>query len=115
MDEQILCLYAKGLLTRDFVEACLEMDGAEVSAGLVSQVTNAVIEQVREWQMRPLDEVCPNLKKQQLHNLLYRLFNSFEKVSFIISLTTIEPGFLPLQKSAFIVMGKMSLLTKKGF
>ncbi len=35
---------------------------AEVSAGLVSQlsqVTNAVIEQVREWQMRPLDEVYP--------------------------------------------------------
>ncbi len=35
------------------------MYGAEVSAGLVSQVTNAAIEQVREWQMRPLDEVYP--------------------------------------------------------
>ena len=59
MDEQILCLYAKGLSTRDIVEAFKEMYGAEVSAGLVSQVTNAVIAQVREWQMRPLDEVYP--------------------------------------------------------
>jgi transposase-like protein len=59
MDEQILCLYAKGLSTRDIVEAFEEMYGAEVSAGLVSQVTNAVIEQVREWQNRPLDEVYP--------------------------------------------------------
>lgn len=59
MDEQILCLYAKGLSTRDIVEAFAEMYGAEVSAGLVSQVTNAVIEQVREWQNRPLDEVYP--------------------------------------------------------
>jgi putative transposase len=59
MDEQILCLYAKGLSTRDIVEAFEEMYGAEVSAGLVSQVTNAVIEQVREWQARPLDEVYP--------------------------------------------------------
>lgn len=59
MDEQILCLYAKGLSTRDIVEAFQEMYGAEVSAGLVSQVTNAVIEQVREWQARPLDEVYP--------------------------------------------------------
>ncbi len=59
MDEQILCLYAKGLSTRDIVEVFEEMYGAEVSAGLVSQVTNAVIEQVREWQMRPLDEVYP--------------------------------------------------------
>ena len=47
MDEQILCLYAKGLSTRDIVEAFDEMYGAEVSAGLVSQVTNAVIEQVQ--------------------------------------------------------------------
>jgi putative transposase len=59
MDEQILCLYAKGLSTRDIVEAFAEMYGAEVSAGLVSQVTNAVLEQVREWQARPLDEVYP--------------------------------------------------------
>ena len=59
MDEQILCLYAKGLSTREIVQVFEEMYGAEVSAGLVSQVTNAVIEQVREWQTRPLDEVYP--------------------------------------------------------
>lgn len=59
MDEQILCLYAKGLSTRDIVEAFEEMYGAEISAGLISQVTNAVLEQVREWQARPLDEVYP--------------------------------------------------------
>lgn len=59
MDEQILCLYAKGLSTREIVAAFQEMYGAEVSAGLISQVTNAVLEQVREWQSRALDEVYP--------------------------------------------------------
>jgi putative transposase len=59
MDEQILCLYAKGLSTREIVQAFEEMYGAEVSAGLISQVTNAVLEQVREWQSRALDEVYP--------------------------------------------------------
>jgi putative transposase len=59
MDEQILCLYAKGLSTREIVAVFAEMYGAEVSAGLVSQVTNAVLEQVREWQARTLDEVYP--------------------------------------------------------
>jgi len=59
MDEQILCLYAKGLSTREIVAAFQEMYGAEVSAGLISQVTNAVLEEVREWQARPLDEVYP--------------------------------------------------------
>ena len=59
MDEQILCLYAKGLSTRDIVEAFREMYGAEVSAGLVSQVTNAVIEQVRvRWSNTEITKEC---------------------------------------------------------
>lgn len=48
MDEQILRLYAKGMSTRDIVAAFLEMYGDEISPGLVSQVTNTVIEKVVE-------------------------------------------------------------------
>ena len=59
MDDQILSLYAKGMSTRDIVAAFQEMYGAEISAGLVSQVTNAVLEKVVEWQSRPLDPVYP--------------------------------------------------------
>jgi putative transposase len=59
MDDQILSLYARGMSTRDIVAAFQEMYGADISAGLVSQVTNAVIEQVVEWQNRPLEAVYP--------------------------------------------------------
>jgi len=59
MDEQILSLYAKGMSTRDIVAAFQEMYGADISAGLVSQVTNSVMEKVIEWQNRPLDAVYP--------------------------------------------------------
>jgi len=59
MDDQILSLYAKGMSTRDIVDAFQEMYGAEISASLVSKVTNAVMEQVVEWQNRPLDTVYP--------------------------------------------------------
>lgn len=59
MDDQILSLYAKGMSTRDIVVTFEEMYGAEISAGLVSQVTNSVIEKVIEWQSRPLDAVYP--------------------------------------------------------
>jgi transposase-like protein len=59
MDEQILSLYAKGMSTRDIVATFEEMYGAEISAGLVSQVTNSVMEKVVEWQNRPLDAVYP--------------------------------------------------------
>lgn len=61
MDDQILSLYAKGMSTRDIVSAFQEMYGAEVSAGLISKVTNAVIDQVVEWQNRPLDSIYPIL------------------------------------------------------
>lgn len=59
MDEQILALYAKGMSTRDIAASFKEMYGAEVSAGLVSKVTNTVMEQVIEWQSRPLEAVYP--------------------------------------------------------
>jgi transposase-like protein len=59
MDDQILSLYAKGMSTRDIVDAFEEMYGAEISAGLVSQVTNTVMEQLVVWQSRPLDTVYP--------------------------------------------------------
>jgi len=59
MDDQILSLYAKGMSTRDIVAAFKDLYGADISAGLVSKVTNAVMEQVIEWQNRPLDTVYP--------------------------------------------------------
>ena len=59
MDEQIRYLYAKGLSTREISEVFEEMYGTQVSAGLVSQVTEAVIEQIRQWQARPLEALYP--------------------------------------------------------
>lgn len=59
MDDKILSLYAKGMSTRDIVATFKEMYDADVSPTLISKVTNAVLEQVVEWQSRPLDEVYP--------------------------------------------------------
>lgn len=59
MDEKILYLYSKGLSTRDIVDSFKELYGADVSASLISKVTDTVIEQVIEWQSRPLDAVYP--------------------------------------------------------
>jgi transposase-like protein len=59
LDDKILSLYAKGMTTREIVAAFREMYGAEVSAALVSKVTDAVIAQVVEWQSRPLDGIYP--------------------------------------------------------
>jgi len=59
-DDQILSLYAKGMSTRDIVATFEEMyDGAQISPMLVSKVTQAVIEQLEQWQARELEELYP--------------------------------------------------------
>ena len=56
MDDKILFLYAQGMSTREIVTTFKEMYGADVSGALISKVTDAVLEQVVEWQSRPLSE-----------------------------------------------------------
>ncbi len=58
-DDKIVSLYARGLSTREIQAHLLEMYGTEVSPDLVSRVTDAVLDEVKEWQSRPLDAVYP--------------------------------------------------------
>ncbi len=59
-DDQILSLYAKGMSTRDIAATFEEMyDGAQISPMLVSKVTQAVIEQLEQWQARELEDLYP--------------------------------------------------------
>jgi putative transposase len=60
-DEKILALYSRGLSVRDVQAHLREIYGVEVSAGLISQVTDAVMDDARAWQQRPLDDVYPVL------------------------------------------------------
>jgi putative transposase len=59
MDEKILSLYAKGMSTRDIESSLKELYEVEVSPSLISQVTDAVKEEVKAWQMRALDDLYP--------------------------------------------------------
>ncbi len=54
-DEKMISLYARGMSTRDIQAHLQEMYGVEVSAGLISEETNEVMEEVKAWQNRPLE------------------------------------------------------------
>jgi putative transposase len=60
-DEKILALYSRGLSVRDVQAHLRELYGVEVSTGLISQVTDAVMDDARAWQQRPLEDVYPVL------------------------------------------------------
>ena len=60
-DEKILSMYARGMTTRDIQGHLEEIYGVEVSPTLISNVTDAVVEEVKTWQSRPLEAVYPIL------------------------------------------------------
>jgi len=60
-NSNIVRLYARGLSTRDIAAEIAEMYGAEVSPALISKVTDGIVEELDEWQARPLDKVYPIL------------------------------------------------------
>lgn len=66
-DDKIISLYARGLTVREIQSHLEEMYGAEVSPTLISSVTDAVSEDVKLWQARPLDAVYPILYLDCIH------------------------------------------------
>ena len=60
-DDKIVSMYARGMSTREIEGHLKEIYGVEVSATLISEVTDAVMEEVKQWQNRPLDNIYPLL------------------------------------------------------
>jgi putative transposase len=58
-DEKILALYSRGMSTRDIEAYLRELYGVSVGRDLISRVTDAVMDDVRAWQARPLEDVYP--------------------------------------------------------
>src|SRR5512146_1000846 len=66
-DDKILSLYARGMTVREIQGHLEEMYGTEVSAALISSVTDAVIEEVKAWQAWPLDGLYPIVYLDCIH------------------------------------------------
>jgi putative transposase len=60
-DDKIIALYGRGMSVRDIQAHLRELYGVEVGHDLISRVTDAVLDDVREWQARPLEDVYPIL------------------------------------------------------
>jgi len=58
-DDKIIAMYARGMTTRDIRDQLEELYGVDVSPTFISTVTDAVLDEVREWQNRPLDPLYP--------------------------------------------------------
>jgi putative transposase len=66
-DDQVIALYSRGLSTRDIQGHLQDMYGVEVSPSLITAVTDTVLDDVTEWQSRPLDPLYPVVYLDALH------------------------------------------------
>ena len=66
-DEKVLSLYARGMTTREIQGHLHEIYDVEVSPALISRVTDAVLDEVKAWQNRPLDAVWPVVYLDAIH------------------------------------------------
>jgi len=66
-DDKIISLYARGMTVREIQSHLEEMYGAEVSPSLISSVTDAVADEVKAWQARPLDAIYPIVYMDCIH------------------------------------------------
>lgn len=59
LDTKVLSLYSRGMTVRDIQEHLTELYGTEISRDLISAMTDAVLDDVKEWRNRPLDKIYP--------------------------------------------------------
>ena len=66
-DDKIISLYARGMTVREIQQHLSEMYGTEISPTLISNVTDAIMDEVKQWQSRPLDSVYPIVYLDCIH------------------------------------------------
>ena len=67
IENKIIAMYARGMSTREINEQIQEIYGFEVSAEMVSKITDKILPQIEEWQKRPLGEVYPIVFIDAIH------------------------------------------------
>ena len=67
IEGQIVALYAKGMSNRDIEDHLKNIYGIEVSATMISKITDKIIPEIKEWQTRQLEEVYPIVFMDAIH------------------------------------------------
>lgn len=84
IEDKIISLYARGLTTREINEQIQDLYGIEVSATMVSNITDQIIPEIKEWQERPLDNVYPIIFIDAVHFSVREENRVVKKAAYIV-------------------------------
>ena len=84
IEDKIISLYGRGLTTREINEQIQDLYGIEVSATMVSNITDQIIPDIKEWQGRPLDDVYPIVFIDAVHFSVREDSRVVKKAAYIV-------------------------------
>ena len=84
IEDKIISLYASGLTTREINEQIQDLYGIEISATMVSNITDKIIPEIKEWQDRPLDNVYPIVFIDAVHFSVREENRVVKKAAYIV-------------------------------
>ena len=84
IEEKIISLYGRGLTTREINEQIQDLYGIEVSATMVSNITDQIIPEIKEWQERPLDDVYPIVFIDAVHFSVREENRVVKKAAYVV-------------------------------
>jgi len=84
IEDKIISLYGRGMTTREINEQIQDLYGIEVSATMVSNITNQILPQIKEWQERPLEEMYPISFIDAIHYSVRQEHTVVKKAAYIV-------------------------------
>lgn len=84
IEDKIISLYGRGLSTREINEQIQDLYGIEVSATMVSNITDQILPKIKEWQNRPLNAVYPIVFIDAVHFSVRQENTVVKKAAYIV-------------------------------
>lgn len=90
IEEKVISLYSYGMSTRDIHDQIKEIYGVELSAEMVSNITDRIIPMIQEWQKRPLDPIYPFIFLDAIHYKVRDNNQVINKAAYVVVGVTID-------------------------
>ena len=84
IEDKIISLYGRGLSTREINEQIQDLYGIEVSSTMVSNITDQILPEIKEWQNRPLDDIYPIVFIDAVHFSVRQDSQVVKKAAYIV-------------------------------
>ena len=90
IEEKVISLYGRGMSTRDIHDQLQDLYGIEMSAEMVSKITDKILPEVKEWQSRPLNPIYPFVFMDCIHYKVREDGRILSRAAYVVLGVTVE-------------------------